>query len=293
MSLRVAPPTQEDIGRDYGKSLNRWCRVTSGPTARNSTVAVGAKDEKLGRSKDKSISILLIEDNRLFRIGLSSLLRKQKGLKLLASSARPDVIPQLGPWRRPDVILLDLGLGDRGSIQVVRGIREASPDARLIAMGLIPVKSEILGLVKEGVSGFILKDASKGPSGRQRCEDEHPGTGDRRSDHRGHEQQGNREEAQHRHGHREEPCPQHPGKALIAQPRASRRPRTGSGVDRSLTLPRAWLRPVARFTPAPESAVSRCCSAGAFVIGTPPKHPPSGLVPFPSVRGIGFVFPDH
>jgi DNA-binding NarL/FixJ family response regulator len=121
---------------------------------------VRTKDDKVRGSKDKSISILLIEDNRLFRIGLSALLRKQKGLKLLASSAKPDVIPQLGPWQRPDVILLDLGLGDRGSIEVVRGIRQTSPESRLIAMGLIPVKSEILGLVKEGVSGFVLKDAS-------------------------------------------------------------------------------------------------------------------------------------
>jgi DNA-binding NarL/FixJ family response regulator len=108
-------------------------------------------------AQPKSISILLIEDNRLFRVGLSGLLRKQKGLKLLASSAKPDV---LGPSHRPDVILLDLGLGDRGSIEVVRGIRQTAPESRLIAMGLTAVKSEILGLVKEGVSGFLLKDAS-------------------------------------------------------------------------------------------------------------------------------------
>src|SRR6185295_7053497 len=68
--------------------------------------------------------------------------------------------PQLGRWQRPDVILLDLGLGDRGSLQSVRGIRGTYPEARLIVMGLIPIESEILGLVKEGVSGFVLKDAS-------------------------------------------------------------------------------------------------------------------------------------
>jgi DNA-binding NarL/FixJ family response regulator len=134
--------------------------VVSEPTSRKSPPAVRIKSKKVRGSVDKSISILLIEDNRLFRIGLSSLLRKQKGLKLLASSAGPDVIPQLGPWQRPDVILLDLGLGDRGSIEVVRGIRQTSPETKLIAMGLIPVKSEIFGLVKEGVSGFVLKDAS-------------------------------------------------------------------------------------------------------------------------------------
>ena len=153
------PPYRASTGLDHEQPLGRWSRVVSEPTSRKSPPAVRTKGKKVRGSEDKSISILLIEDNRLFRIGLSSLLRKQKGLKLLASSAKPDVIPQLGPWQRPDVILLDLGLGDRGSIEVVRGIRQTSPESKLIAMGLIPVKSEILGLVKEGVSGFVLKDA--------------------------------------------------------------------------------------------------------------------------------------
>jgi DNA-binding NarL/FixJ family response regulator len=78
----------------------------------------------------------------------------------LAAAAKPEVVSQLGSSKRPDVILLDLGLGDRGSIQAVRGLRETYPGSKLIAMGLVPVKSEILGLVKEGVSGFVLKDAS-------------------------------------------------------------------------------------------------------------------------------------
>lgn len=161
MTHRFAQPTDRaGTGLDDEKPLGGWFRAASGPNGRSSSPAVRAKDDKVRGSRDKSISILLIEDNRLFRIGLSSLLRKQKGLKLLASSAKPDIIPPLGPWQRPDVILLDLGLGDRGSIEVVRGIRQTSPESRLIAMGLIPVKSEILGLAKEGVSGFVLKDAS-------------------------------------------------------------------------------------------------------------------------------------
>jgi two-component system nitrate/nitrite response regulator NarL len=137
----------------------RSCRAPA-PTARKSASTVADKKEKALRGKEKSISILLIEDNRLFRMGLSALLKKQEGLRLLASSELPERVPQLGRWQRPDVILLDLGLGDRASIQVVRGIRATYPEARLIVMGLIPVESEILGLVKEGVSGFVLKDAS-------------------------------------------------------------------------------------------------------------------------------------
>ena len=160
MIQRFAQPAYRlGSGLDYEKPLVRWGRVKSRPTVPKVPPAVGSKGEKDRRSGDDSISILLIEDNRLFRIGLSSLLRKQKGLKLLAAAPKPDVIPQLGP-QRPDVILLDLGLGDRGSIQAVREIRETCPPSKLIAMGLIPVRSEILGLVREGVSGFVLKDAS-------------------------------------------------------------------------------------------------------------------------------------
>jgi DNA-binding NarL/FixJ family response regulator len=107
-----------------------------------------------------AISVLLIEDNRLFRMGLSALLKKQKGLKLVASVEQPEHVPKLSRPAHPDVILLDLGLGERGILQVARGIRATYPESKLIVMGLIPEQAEIVGLVKEGVSGFILKDAS-------------------------------------------------------------------------------------------------------------------------------------
>jgi two-component system NarL family response regulator len=117
------------------------------------------KKENAPRGR-KPISVLLIDDNRLFRAGLSAILKKQMGLNLLASVEQPEHVPKLRRRQRPDVILLDLGLGDRGILQVARGIRATYPGARLIMMGLIPEQSEILGLVKEGVSGFVLKDAS-------------------------------------------------------------------------------------------------------------------------------------
>jgi two-component system, NarL family, response regulator DegU len=115
---------------------------------------------KATRDEKRDISILLIDDNRLFRMGLSALLRNQEGLRLLAASGEPETAMQQARGRTPDVILLDLGLGDRGSLHIVRGIRMSHPEARLIMMGIVPVRSEILELVKEGVSGFALKDAS-------------------------------------------------------------------------------------------------------------------------------------
>jgi DNA-binding NarL/FixJ family response regulator len=143
MTIRIVPP--------------RSSRVPA-TAPQKSTGAAAAKKESGG--KEKPISILLIEDNRLFRMGLAALLKRQEGLRLLAAATKPEPVLQAGRVQRPDVILLDVGLGDRGSLQVVRDVRTAYPDTKLIMMGLIPVESEILSLVKEGVSGFVLKDAS-------------------------------------------------------------------------------------------------------------------------------------
>ena len=158
MELRVvAPAFRVSRQHHYETPLIRLLSVTSAPARKSASKTV--KREKSPRGKEKSISILLIEDNRLFRMGLSALLKRQEGLKLLASSGEPEHVAQRARWQRPDVILLDLGLGDRGSLQVARGIRATYPHARLIVMGLIPLESEILGLVKEG---FVLKEASIG-----------------------------------------------------------------------------------------------------------------------------------
>ena len=134
-------------------------RVTLAPTAPRPMLSVTTK-KKAAPSRMHEISIILIEDNRLFRIGLSALLKKQRGLKLVASVEQPEHVPKLGPPAHPDVILLDLGLGERGILQVVRGIRATYRKSKLIVMGLIPEQAEVVGLVKEGVSGFLLKDAS-------------------------------------------------------------------------------------------------------------------------------------
>lgn len=118
-----------------------------------------SRTRRTPRDDRRGISILLIDDNQIFRMGLSALLKNQPGLRLLAAAAIPEPILQQGFEKSPDVILLDLGVGDPSIHHVMRGIQAAYPHARLIMMGMVPLRSEILELVRKGVSGFVLKDA--------------------------------------------------------------------------------------------------------------------------------------
>jgi len=57
------------------------------------------------------------------------------------------------------IVLLDLGLRNQNSLQIVKLSKKHSPDTKIIVMDLIPLQADVFDFVKAGVSGFILKDA--------------------------------------------------------------------------------------------------------------------------------------
>jgi DNA-binding NarL/FixJ family response regulator len=61
---------------------------------------------------------------------------------------------------KPNVLLLDLGLVNQNSLELVKSIKKKFPKLKMIVMDLLPIKSDIILFIEEGVSGFILKDAT-------------------------------------------------------------------------------------------------------------------------------------
>jgi DNA-binding NarL/FixJ family response regulator len=106
------------------------------------------------------IRLLLIEDNRLLREGLTAMLKKQPDIEIVAAFGNgEDIVQKAREWK-PQVILVDLGLRSQNSLRVVELVRQDSPEVKLIVMDLIPVQADIVEFVKAGVSGFLLKDAT-------------------------------------------------------------------------------------------------------------------------------------
>ncbi len=105
------------------------------------------------------IRVLLIEDNRLLREGITAMLNKQTDIKAISSSGNGDAFEKAKKLK-PQVILLDLGLKGQNSLKVVEVIKGEFPQIEVIVMDLIPVQADVVEFVKAGVSGFILKDAT-------------------------------------------------------------------------------------------------------------------------------------
>ncbi|HEX9739703.1 MAG TPA: response regulator transcription factor [Ignavibacteriaceae bacterium] len=108
----------------------------------------------------KKIRLLLIEDNRLLRDGIFSILKAHKDIVIIAASGDGRNTLVKIKQLKPNVILLDLGLRSQNSLHVVEIVKKDFPDAKIIVMDLAPVQADILQYVKAGANGFILKDAS-------------------------------------------------------------------------------------------------------------------------------------
>src|SRR5664280_2140241 len=108
----------------------------------------------------KKIRLLLIEDNRLLRDGIFSILKAYRDIVLVAMSGDGNNSLARIQQLKPNVVLLDLGLRSQNSLHVVEIVKKEFPQAKIIVMDLAPVQADILQYVKAGANGFILKDAS-------------------------------------------------------------------------------------------------------------------------------------
>jgi DNA-binding NarL/FixJ family response regulator len=108
----------------------------------------------------KKIQILLIEDNRLLRDGIAAMLKQQSDMHVVATVGNGENIIQMLGDLNPNILLLDLGLRSQNSLQIVKLIKNQSPETKVIVMDLVPLQADVFEFVQAGVSGFILKDAN-------------------------------------------------------------------------------------------------------------------------------------
>ncbi|MEX2403968.1 MAG: response regulator transcription factor [Balneolales bacterium] len=108
----------------------------------------------------KKIRLLIIEDIRLLREGLTEVLIKEPDFNVISALETGEEIQSKIKTSDIDVVLLDLGLQSLDSLEVVKLIKRSDQKVNVILMGLFATHTEFLEFVESGVSAFILKDAT-------------------------------------------------------------------------------------------------------------------------------------
>ena len=108
--------------------------------------------------KVDTISVIIIEDFKLTRVGLRCALNSNSDINVVAESDNaPDGL-KLIEKHNPDVVLMDLGLAGMNGIEATVKIREMNPDIKVIALTSHDREEEVISTLSSGAMAYCLKD---------------------------------------------------------------------------------------------------------------------------------------
>jgi two-component system response regulator NreC len=106
------------------------------------------------------VKILLADDHKVMRDGLRSLIEKQPEMEVVAEAENGRTAVRLTRKFRPDVIVMDIHMPDVNGIEATRRIVEEFPGTEVVAFSMHSDRQFVVGAIKAGVSGYLLKDCA-------------------------------------------------------------------------------------------------------------------------------------
>jgi DNA-binding NarL/FixJ family response regulator len=104
------------------------------------------------------IRILCVDDHRIVREGIASLIDRQPDMSVVASAASGEEAIDLFIEHQPDITLMDLQLGVMDGITAIKIIRRRSPGARIVVLTMRRGDEDIHRALEAGASAYLMKD---------------------------------------------------------------------------------------------------------------------------------------
>jgi len=106
------------------------------------------------------ISVLVADDHAIIRDGICSLLAAIPGLKVVGQAENGRNALEMARDFQPDIVIMDISMPELNGFEAARQIREEIPGTRIIALSMYAEKRYVLGMLKAGVSGYLIKDCA-------------------------------------------------------------------------------------------------------------------------------------
>ena len=108
----------------------------------------------------KVARVLVVDDQTLFRTGLTSLLSEDERVEVVGQAVDgADAVKQAAKVK-PDVVLMDIKMPNIDGIEATRQITEMAPGTKVLILTTFETDSQVIQALKAGASGYVLKDSS-------------------------------------------------------------------------------------------------------------------------------------
>ena len=106
------------------------------------------------------IRVLVVDDQELFRRGLTMLIGVMDGIELVGEAGDGQLAAEIAVGTRPDVVLLDVRMPGRSGIETCADLKTVLPSVHIIMLTVSDEESDLYDAVRSGAVGYLLKDSS-------------------------------------------------------------------------------------------------------------------------------------
>lgn len=108
--------------------------------------------------KKEVISVVIVEDYKLTRVGLKSALNEYEHINVVAEAQDADEGVKLIEKLKPDVVLMDLGLPGMNGLEATMKIKEKNSEVKIIILTSHERGEEVIAALGAGANAYCLKD---------------------------------------------------------------------------------------------------------------------------------------
>jgi NarL family two-component system response regulator LiaR len=105
------------------------------------------------------IRVLIADDHSVVRQGLRTFLKRDRGVELVGEARDGAEALRMAHRLRPDVILMDLLMPGMDGLSATAAVRRELPDTEVVALTSVLEDAAVVGAVKAGAIGYMLKTA--------------------------------------------------------------------------------------------------------------------------------------
>jgi two-component system response regulator NreC len=121
-------------------------------------VAVPSKHAADGR--DEATTIVLADDHAVVRSALRMLIEAEADFEVVAEAGDAETTIRYVRGHKPTVLILDLNMPGRSSLEAIPDIKEASPETEVVVLTMQNEPAFARRALQAGVRGYVLKEAA-------------------------------------------------------------------------------------------------------------------------------------
>ncbi len=106
---------------------------------------------------DKPISVLLVDDHEMVRIGLAAVLSTEEGIEVVGEAGSGEEGIRLAKEFKPDVILMDLVMDGMDGIETTKRVMEILPECKVIVLTSFIDDEKVYPVIEAGAFSYLLK----------------------------------------------------------------------------------------------------------------------------------------